>query len=528
MNIKKPPVIIPSGGILDDRTVDSTLRSVIKGAGLFSVGTVIGILLAFLGRVVLTRTLDVDDYGYFSISVAFFTFFSTIGFLGLSSGLPRLIGYYRGKKDYTSIHNLVRYGFQIGAVSGIVTFITILLTADLIAEHLFHEPDVALYLRIVAAAIPCTVVLRVGTSIYRGFDDPLPKVLFIDIVMKGARFTIFLVMALMGITLMMAVFGFFLSVFVTMCASLVYFALKSPIKGRQPVVTDKRRELLLFSLPLLTHVFMFEILTHFDVIMLGYFREPDEVGIYDASRMLATNLKFIMFAIAYIYVPMGSKLFAEQKLVDLRRVHAVLTKWAFLIAFPAFFLLFSYSEVLIDLFFGDAYTSGYTILMVLSVGYLAHIFFGPNINSMVVIGRNKMLMNISLTVTALNVGVNLALIPVLGGMGAAIATFTSFATMHTLIFIILFRGHRFNPFNWNYLKTILSAVGLVCIIYGTSGLLGIHDTFWVIPYFMAIYGAVFPVLFIKFRAYEQEDINLLKVFQRKTGISLSFLLKRLK
>jgi len=73
-------------------------HAVAKGTGIIFVGTIIGMLLGFVGRVIIVRYITQTEYGIYTLALVIISIFVTISTLGLLEGSTRYIAYFRGKK----------------------------------------------------------------------------------------------------------------------------------------------------------------------------------------------------------------------------------------------------------------------------------------------------------------------------------------------------------------------------------------------------------------------------------------------
>ena len=76
-----------------------SLQKIAKGTTIVFIGTMIGLLLGFVSRVILVRFTTQAEYGVYSLAFTVVSIFATISTLGLSEGSARYIAYFRGKKD---------------------------------------------------------------------------------------------------------------------------------------------------------------------------------------------------------------------------------------------------------------------------------------------------------------------------------------------------------------------------------------------------------------------------------------------
>ncbi|NOR77869.1 MAG: oligosaccharide flippase family protein [Methanophagales archaeon] len=70
--------------------------AIAKGTGIIFIGTIIGMLLGFVSRIIIVRYTTQTEYGIFSLALVLLNIFAMISTLGLQSGVTRQIAYFRG------------------------------------------------------------------------------------------------------------------------------------------------------------------------------------------------------------------------------------------------------------------------------------------------------------------------------------------------------------------------------------------------------------------------------------------------
>ena len=79
--------------------VNQSLQKIAKGTGIIFIGTIIGMLLGFVGRIIIVRYITQTEYGIFSLALVLMSIFAMISTLGLQEGSTRYIAYFRGKNE---------------------------------------------------------------------------------------------------------------------------------------------------------------------------------------------------------------------------------------------------------------------------------------------------------------------------------------------------------------------------------------------------------------------------------------------
>lgn len=179
-------------------------------------------------------------------------------------------------------------------------------------------------------------------------------------------------------------------------------------------------ELLRRASPLLGALLLNVVLVRIDVIMLDRMRGPAEVGLYAAPVRIVEVLNLLPILLMTSVYPLLSRHAADREMVD--RLFRVSLRVLTTIVVPVVALEIAFAGPLVSLFFGDAYDASAGMLPWLALAEImifADIVIGARL---VATGRETRNLQLVTFATLTNVAVNLALIPALGGRGAALAT----------------------------------------------------------------------------------------------------------
>jgi O-antigen/teichoic acid export membrane protein len=161
--------------------VNQSLQKIAKGTGIVFTGTIIGMLLGFVGRVIIVRYTTQTEYGIYSLALVIISIFVTISTLGLQEGSTRYIAYFRGKKEEGKVKGVISSSIKIAIIASISLAAISFFISDFISISIFHTPALSTPLKIFTIAIPFTVLINVLISIFRGFDRVDARLYFRDI-----------------------------------------------------------------------------------------------------------------------------------------------------------------------------------------------------------------------------------------------------------------------------------------------------------------------------------------------------------
>jgi O-antigen/teichoic acid export membrane protein len=181
------------------------------------------------------------------------------------------------------------------------------------------------------------------------------------------------------------------------------------------------RNWIVVSLPILFVEGFFFLLTNADVLMVGYFMQPTDVAVYFATVKTIALVHFVYFAVK----AGAAQRYAEYahsddtgRLAEFARSTATWTFWPSLVLALG---LLAIGKPLLSLF-GPGFDAGYPLLYVLLLGVIARASVGPAESLLTMSGHQNVCAAIYAATLAVNVVLNVALIPTLGLLGAALAT----------------------------------------------------------------------------------------------------------
>lgn len=177
------------------------------------------------------------------------------------------------------------------------------------------------------------------------------------------------------------------------------------------------------SLPIFLVESFFFLLTNADVLMVGFFMQPEDVAVYFATVKTLALVHFVYFAVKagvaqrYAAYTHGD----PDKLAAFARETV---SWTFWPSVAMAIVVLVLGEPMLMLF-GPEFVAGYPLLFLLCVGVVARSAVGPAESLLTMSGNENICALVYALTLVLNVALSVALIPLFGLWGAAVATATS-------------------------------------------------------------------------------------------------------
>ena len=437
---------------------------VAKGAGIAFMGYGVRIVAGFCFNTLLGR-LGAGAYGLYALGRSVVSVVQPLSSLGLNRGTVRLGSVYRGEGNSACVKGVILSSLGISLVSAIIFSAVLFNLAGIIAERLFDKPDLTYLLQIFALILPFYIFIGIATAVAQSFRR-------IDYEQTVTVCQVLLNLSLVGLAFLL---GYRLAG--AMCGLLIAAVLGSGIafyflwKTFPEIVSELRpafeiRRLLSISLPVAFVAVAYVLLNYVDRLMLGYFREATDVGIYNAAAFFAAQMPLFLNAILPIFSPIVADLHNKDRYPEIERLYKTVTRWILIATLPLF-LLFLFFPTHIMGIFGAEYEVGSVALTILSVAFLIGAGTGPCGQILHMTGKQNIDVFNNVALIIVNVLLNLWLIPPYGLLGAAVATAIGLVLLNTVRFLEVYQLYKMTPYERSALKPISAAIitALVTLIF---------------------------------------------------------------
>ncbi len=471
-------------------------------------GMGLGQLFRYLFTTLLARWAGMELLGIYSISNAVTRIMEVIGKLGLDQGILRKVSRAEKEKDKQTA---IRSALKMGLVSGMIIMLVQIGIADWLSTYFFHETTLlTMVITIHALSLPFYILIHISAFSTQGYKILKHKIFVSEI---QNPFTLLLVMVLFYF-LFSAESSIILPVVIASIFGLITISISlrkvTGVNLLSLMEGKFNRKLINYSIPIMFISILGTVLHWTDVFMLGYFTDTSTVGLYHPAARTAGIIRMIFLSFAGIYGPIMAEIFAKKLQIEMEHIFKLVTRWIFTFSLPFALLIFIYPKKVMLIFGGD-FIIGYPILMILLIASFIQAIFGIGGTTLNMTGFPKINLINTFIGCGLNIGLNILLIPRMGGLGAALAT------LSTLTFIALIRGLQnwkllhLNPWSWKLIKPFGSAIITMGVGYYLKPfIMPFHTIFTLLCAGIVIFTVFFILLW--FFGLDQDDKEL------KTGI----------
>ena len=446
-----------------------------KEATISFIGMGFGQMFRYFFTTLLARWAGMELLGIYSISNAVTRISEVIGKLGLDQGVLRTVS---KEQEQSHKQSVIRSALKMGLIFAMVLMLGQIIIAGWLATYIFHQTSVlSMVLIIHALSLPFCILIHISafsTQAYKLLKHKIfvneiqnPLILFLAMVVFYFSFST--ESAIMLPVVISSVFGLFtISISLKKVSGVSIFSI---LNGKF------NRNLFNYSIPIMFMSILGTLLHWTDVFMLGYFTDTSTVGLYHPAARTAGIIRMIIISFTGIYGPIIVEMYARKSQIEMEHIFKLITRWVTTFSLPFAILILIYPKKVM-LIFGSDFIIGYPILMILVIAAFIQAVFGIGGTTLNMTGFPKINLINTLFAFGLNIGLNIILIPNMGGVGAALAT------LSTLGFIAIIRGLQ----NWKILHlTPWSKKMLKPII---AGIFTIFTGYYLKPFIMSFHTVI--------------------------------------
>ncbi len=465
-------------------------------AWLFSLG---GAFVRYGNNIILTRILGAAGFGIYALANTIVTVTTIATSFGFPSAMVHFVAKEKEKENYSSTLWFIKNGTKLTLIIGILSLSFFVLISPFIANKVYKKESLVVPLIGLGLSIPFLSLYNVKSSILQGFMR-IRKRVFIEKIAHPLIFSLFLLIGALFVRKMeFVLFCYVLSAAIVFLFSYIWVRKElQKIPPLPPLKENRYRELFSFSIPILFLNFLSFFILQSDILIMGFFREPKEVGIYAIASRLALGVGMPADSLGASLAPQYSALTGKSDTEGLSNLYKTSTRWIFIAASIAAIVLIFGSKLILSLF-GKDFKEGILPLSVLTAGQLFSAAFGTNGTLITQTGHPKVNLVNAIFVGIFNVILLVILIPEYGALGAALGSALSLIVVNLLRSIEINIILKISPWNKSILKPLFS-VSLSLI----AGFL----LYNIVPLLSLLVSLILFVISIIFLGMEKEDKEL--------------------
>jgi O-antigen/teichoic acid export membrane protein len=438
---------------------DALKRRLARGSALALAINTIGVGLAFLAQMVLTRALGSEGYGIYAFVFAWVTVLTRFSTLGFETSLLRFVSAYRPQQLWGLTRGVIRYAERRAILGGtgiaLIGIAVVALIGGQLPERLVQTLLVGLLV------VPVWALVRIRSSIVRALggvvsalapDRTMREGVLVGLIGTASMAFSWPVNApwAMAATLVGTTIGL---VAVTLFAHQKYsaeFADDSPIYS---AAAEWRRT----ALPLLISAGTAAFMNRTAVFMSGWLLDTTQAGFLALAANVAVLVSFPQVAVNAIFSPTIAMLYKREEHDAMQSIMTIAAWWITLAALATLLPLFVFADLVLSMFGAD-FTAATTAFRILLLGQFVNAAAGPVLQIMNMTGKENYVAAILVATTVIGIGLNAVLITGFGLNGAAAAAALTLMSWNCAM----------ATFIWYRLRLVPSVLGTVYWLPGCA------------------------------------------------------------
>lgn len=484
----------------------SQIKNAMKNSYFVLTLSVFSIFVGYLLRIFLSRSLSIEDFGLFYAVGAFIGLFTLIRYLGLNSALVKYIPEFLVKGDKNNIKTSIKIVVIIQTLTVLAFTGIILVFHNSITFSLFKTGGANSLLILMTLSFLPSVFFMIFQSVFQGYQK-LRTYALVEPVRISLTFVFSAMLISMGVV--GVAFAYLIAAILTTLVFFYSFYKLGIFSAKTNITSNILKKILKFSMPVFVSSIAIFIITYTDTIVITFYRSFEEVALYQVAMPTSQLLLIFSSAIAAVAFPLISELHARKKFGEIQKsISVIITVLIFLIL-PFVILLVSFPEVIIKFLFGDGFLSAAVTLQILTISMIFYSIFTVLQTTLDGIGRPFINTKILFLMAGANLVFNIALVPIYGIIGSAMASLTAYL----IGFVVGFWSvrkllHVTLPF-YKLAKVSAGAVISIVVIFIVRPhiYLPLYQQFAV----LLVIGWVFYLLFVIFsKAITKEDVGFIE------------------
>lgn len=374
------------------------------------------VVLGYGVSVVLTRLLGLEGFGIYSVVIALVTMLTAPAFFGLPTLIGREVAWASSKGEFGLVAGLIRRSHQF-----IICVAAVMIVGAFVVQYFSEKPDPAFYWSLPLILLMSLAAAR--SAMLRGIGKVLegqwPEQLLRPALLVGFALAWVALGCRMTPTVAVALTG--LAALIALAVSLVQWGLAKPkaLNVVRPVYRDLAWLKAVIPFAMSTGVLV--ISAQISLVILGAICGPQEVAVFRVSSQTAQLCALGYTAAIMNISPRIAAAFAASEMSLMQKTARQGAFFATAFCLPVALVLIFGGKPLLSLMFGTSYVVGAAVLAILAFGQILNSAFGCGAALLNMTGHEK---DCTIALGAgmlLQVAGSLALVPLWGATGAAIA-----------------------------------------------------------------------------------------------------------
>jgi O-antigen/teichoic acid export membrane protein len=392
-----------------------------RHSAVFFAGTIFTAAAGYLFKIYLARVLGAEALGIYALGMTIVGLLGIFNALGLPYSAVRFVAAYTATGKLDLLRGFLARSIFLLLLCNLVLGGGLLLVGRWVSVRFYHAPVLSRYLGMFALIMTFGALTGFLGQVLAGYKDIARRTVITNFI--GSPLTMIFTLGLVGAGLGLwgYIFAQVASAFVVVVLLVIAVWKLTPkaaraLSGRLAPIEN---EVLSFSAVVFGISFLEYLLSQADKILIGFYLNPREVGVYAVATALVTFVPIILQSVNQIFSPTIADLYARGQVELLGRMYQTLTKWILGLTLPLAAGIIIFSPALMRIF-GHDFEQGWPILVIGTLGQLINCGVGSVGYLLMMSGNQGRVVRIQAVMACVMVALSAILIPKWGITGAAV------------------------------------------------------------------------------------------------------------
>jgi len=436
-----------------------------RQSAVFFAGTIFTAGAGYAFKVYLARVLGAEALGIYALGMTIVGFLGIFNALGLPQSAVRFVAAYSATSQFAQLRGFLGRGLAWLTISNVALGCVVLVAGPWIGLHLYHTPALKTYIGLFAGIMLFGALNTFLGQVLAGYKDVGRRTVIMNFI--GSPLTMLLTVILVGAGL--GLWGYIfaqvasaVAVMVLLLAT-VWKLTPSPARSDALGFPRLEKQVVSFSQIAFAVAFLEFVMAQADKIVIGFYLNPSEVGIYALAAALVAFIPIVLQSVNQIFSPTIAELHARNQQAMLQSIYQTLTKWILGLTIPLAAAIIVFAPPLMKLF-GKDFASAWPVLVTGAVGQLVNCSVGSVGYLLLMSGHQRKLLRIQVLAGIGMVVLTLLLVPRWGIMGAAIGAAATNALTNLLCLAQVRRTLKMFPYGRSYLRLLPAASACIAVL----------------------------------------------------------------
>ena len=426
---------VPTSSVVERPLSDTIRRRLVKGSAWVFGGKLAGMVLGLTVNALLARLLGHGELGTYFLVFSVGTIGSTTAQFGMDRAVVRLVSASIATGELGRARDAIRISFLFGCAGALALSAALLIgLGDVLATTVYRSPELSGLILVTAGWLVGMTLQSLVAETFRGFQRFGWATLMAGLVVDIFSVIVFGILWLSGHSLTTSQAIVTSAVVTGLAVTIGGIILVRVVRRlRGGTGSASAREVFDLGWPLvLTSLASFMVGTGVDLWVIAHYGSQSEVAVYGAASRLVFFVATPFLVVSQVVPPIVAELHAQGKRGQLQRSLREVATVAVVPSALVFLLFVLAGGAIMGIVYGDYFTSGATVLAILSFARVYAVYTGSCGAALMMTGHQRTMMTLTVMTGFISLGAEVFAAPRWGMTGVATATACAQILQNTL------------------------------------------------------------------------------------------------